>query len=175
MKPGALLCGVLLGATVVVAACSSSAKSVATPSTTASAPTTAATAATSAATTTSTAPATGTLGLAANSKIGQQIIVNSSGRTVYLFVPDGASTTSKVPAGIKALWPPVASSGSPAVGAGLDQSKAAMETQPDGTQQVSYNGHLLYTFARDAAPGDANGQGLGGIWYVLSSSGDKIG
>ena len=43
-----------------------------------------------------------------------------------------------------------------------------------GTSQVSYNGHLLYTFVGDKAPGDAVGQGLGGIWFVLSPAGEKV-
>ena len=155
------------------AACSSSSKSSVAASTSAvptSAPSTAAPT-TAAPTTTSSAA---TLALAANAKVGQQIVVDSAGRTVYLFVPDGASTASRVPAAIKAIWPPVTSSGSPTAGAGLDQSKVTVEVQSDGTRQVAYNGHLLYTFARDTAPGDAHGQGLAGIWYVLSAAGTRI-
>ncbi len=38
-----------------------------------------------------------------------------------------------------------------------------------------YNGHLLYTFLNDTAPGQANGQDLGDAWYVLSPSGEQIG
>ncbi len=49
-----------------------------------------------------------------------------------------------------------------------------MAPQADGTQQLAYNGHLLYLFVGDKAAGDANGQGLGGIWYVLSASGAQI-
>ena len=86
-----------------------------------------------------------------------------------MFVPDGTSTTSKVPAAIQANWPPVTASGASTVGTGLDQSKVA------GTTQVSYNGHLLYTFVGDKAAGDANGQGLGNVWYAVSASGDKAG
>ena len=40
-------------------------------------------------------------------------------------------------------------------------------------RQVAYNGHLLYTFVGDKAAGDANGQGLGNIWFAVSASGDK--
>ena len=155
------------------AACSSSSKSSVAASTSAvptSAPSTAAPTTAAPSTTSSAA----TLALAANAKVGQQIVVDSAGRTVYLFVPDGASTTSRVPAAIKAIWPPVTSSGSPTAGAGLDQSKVMVEVQSDGTRQVAYNGHLLYTFARDTAPGDAHGQGLAGIWYVVSAAGTRI-
>jgi predicted lipoprotein with Yx(FWY)xxD motif len=90
-----------------------------------------------------------------------------------MFQPDGASTSSQVPANIKANWPAV--TGAATVGAGLDQSKIAVQPQSDGTNQVMYNGHLLYTFVGDSKPGDAAGQGLGGIWFVLSPAGEKIG
>lgn len=92
--------------------------------------------------------------------------------TVYLYDPDGTSTTSQVPAGIKANWPPVTATDT-TVGTGLDASKFKVETQPDGTKQVAYNGHLLYYFVGDKAAGDANGQGLAGVWYVLTADGNK--
>ena len=57
--------------------------------------------------TTAAASGSATVSAADNSTIGQQILVNSAGMTVYLFEPDGTATTSAVPAGIKANWPPV--------------------------------------------------------------------
>ena len=57
----------------------------------------------------------------------------------------------------------------------LDSTKLGTQTQPDGTKQVTYNGHLLYTFVGDTAPGDANGQALGGVWFTISPAGDKVG
>jgi hypothetical protein len=57
---------------------------------------------------------------------------------------------------------------------GIDPSKLGTTTQPDGNKQLTYNGHLLYTYAGDTAPGSADGQGIGGIWFVLSATGDKI-
>ena len=110
-----------------------------------------------------------------NTKVGQQILVDSSGKTVYLFEPDGTSTTSQVPAGIKANWPALTATGAPSVSSALDSSKVGTQAQPDGTKQVTYNGHLLYTFQNDTAPGDANGQALGNIWFTVSPAGDKVG
>ena len=123
-----------------------------------------------------TAPSSGgaTLSVATNAKVGQLILVDANGKTVYLYVPDGNSTTSKVGASIKANWPPVLVKGTPVAGTGVDASKLAAQTQPDGTQQLSYAGHLLYNFSGDSAPGTANGQGLGSIWYVLSPAGTQI-
>ena len=54
--------------------------------------------------------------MADNATIGQPILVNSAGMTIYLFVPDGTSTTSAVPEGIKANWPPVVADGTPVAG-----------------------------------------------------------
>ena len=163
----------VVAAVVVVAACGSSSKTASKSSTTAST----STSTPSESTTTSAAASSGaTLGTATNSTIGQQILVDSSGRTVYLYMPDGSSKTTTVPSSIRANWPAVKSSAAtPTVGAGLDGSKVAGDMQADSTDQVAYGGHLLYTFAGDTAAGDAKGQGLGGVWYVLSPAGTRIG
>jgi hypothetical protein len=58
-----------------------------------------------------------------------------------------------------------------------DASIVATSARSDGKSQVTYNGHPLYLFSADQKAGDTNGQGVnafGGLWYVLSSSGDEI-
>ena len=53
----------------------------------------------------------------------------------------------------------------------------ATTKRSDGGTQITYNGHPLYLYSGDKKPGDTNGQGLntfGGLWYVLSSSGDEV-
>ena len=121
------------------------------------------------------APATPAIGLADNAKVGQKVLVDSQGRTLYLFVPDGTGSQTQVPAQFKANWPQLTTA-APVAGAGLDMTKLAVHTQTDGTSQVSYNGHLLYTFIHDTAPGDTNGQGLGpNNWFVLDANGNAIG
>ena len=115
-----------------------------------------------------------TLRLAKNAKLGKQILVNPAGKTVYLYTPDGDGKTSKVPAAIKSSWPPkIAGAASITVGAGLDRTKLVVHKQPNGVQLVAYNGHLLYTFVGDKKPGDATGQGLGGVWFAVLSTGAK--
>src|SRR5262249_59870979 len=92
-----------------------------------------------------------------------------------LLVPDGTGTQSTVPEQCKPNWPPVTATGSPTVASGLDARKVGVQTQADGTRQVTYNGHLLYTFIMDKKPGDANGQGLGpNNWFVLDTNGHAI-
>ena len=163
-----------LGAVLLTAACSSDSKTSAS-STSSSSSTSTSSSSSSAATGSSSSAATGgtTLSTATNAKLGKAILVDSKGVTVYLYDPDGTNTTSQVSAGLKQAWPPVTATQATA-GAGLDASKISLQAQPDGTMQVAYNGHLLYTYVGDKAAGDANGQGLGGIWYVLTADGNKL-
>ena len=99
----------------------------------------------------------------------QNVIVDASGDPLYLYTPDGSGTVSKAGAEL-GLWPAVTWSGTATVSGGLDQSKAAVYAQADGTQQLSYNGHLLYTFLYDPGGGVATGDGDVGF-YLLSQAG----
>jgi predicted lipoprotein with Yx(FWY)xxD motif len=127
------------------------------------------------ATTTTAAAAAATVKVATNATVGQPVLVDANGMSLYLFVPDGTSTTSKVPAAVTANWPALIAAGATNAGTGLDASKLTTAAQPDGNKQVAYNGHLLYLFVGDKAPGDAAGQGLGGNWYLVSAAGDRLG
>jgi predicted lipoprotein with Yx(FWY)xxD motif len=74
-------------------------------------------------------------------------------------------------------WPPVRDSGKPAVGAGANSSLVGTIPRSDGEPQVTYDGHPLYLFDGDNAPGQANGQGVtafGGGWFALSSNGSAV-
>lgn len=69
-------------------------------------------------------------------------------------------------------WPPVTGTAKP--GAGLEASKFGTATRPDGTKQVTFDGHPLYEFKGDSAAGDKKGEGLkdgGGTWHVATTSG----
>jgi predicted lipoprotein with Yx(FWY)xxD motif len=115
-----------------------------------------------------------TLGVA-NENLGK-ILVDSQGRTLYLFERD-SGTKSTCTAACAIEWPPLLSTGKPTVGAGANASIVATSARSDGKRQVTYNGHPLYLFSADRKPGDVNGQGVdafGGLWYVLSSSGDEV-
>ena len=104
-----------------------------------------------------------------------KILVNSKGRTLYLFQAD-SGTTSACADACAAAWPPLTSA-TPKVGKGAKASLAGTATRSDGKSQVVYNGHPLYTFSGDKKAGNTNGQGVnafGGLWYVLSASGDEI-
>jgi predicted lipoprotein with Yx(FWY)xxD motif len=101
------------------------------------------------------------------------VLVDSRGMTLYLYMPDtsGASTCYDQCA---SFWLPLVVTAAPVAGQGLDASLVGTTTRTDGTAQVTYAGHPLYLFAKDAQPGDTTGQGVGGVWYALSASGAKV-
>jgi predicted lipoprotein with Yx(FWY)xxD motif len=99
-----------------------------------------------------------------------QVLTNSAGLTLYWFAPD-TSTTSKCTGSCATYWPPV--KGPATAGSGVTGTLGVI-TRPDGTMQATYNGHPLYTYAGDSAPGQANGNGKnlsGGLWYEVTVSG----
>ena len=109
-----------------------------------------------------------------NSSLGS-ILVNSSGRTLYLFKAD-VGTTSACSAACANAWPPLVAAGKPTAGAGLTASKLGTITRSDGSQQVTYNGHPLYLYVGDKKRGDVTGQGLtafGAAWFALTRSGNQ--
>ena len=111
----------------------------------------------------------------ANENVGK-ILVDAQGRTLYLFERD--SGTKSTCSGACAIeWPPLRATSKPTVGNGANASIVATSARSDGKAQVTYNGHPLYLFSADQKAGDTNGQGVnafGGLWYVLSSSGNEI-
>ncbi len=110
--------------------------------------------------------------LATNSKLGS-MLTDAQGRTLYLLTKDGANMPSCY-VSCAQLWPPFITSAKPIAGNGVDASKLGTATRTDGSTQVTYNGHPLYYFAQDAKAGDTNGEGYGGVWFVISPSGEPI-
>jgi predicted lipoprotein with Yx(FWY)xxD motif len=101
---------------------------------------------------------------------GQQVLTNAQGLTLYWFAPD-TSTTSKCTGSCATYWPPV--KGPATAGSGVTGTLGTI-TRSDGTTQATYDGHPLYTYAADTAPGQARGNGLnvsGGLWYEMTVSG----
>jgi predicted lipoprotein with Yx(FWY)xxD motif len=98
------------------------------------------------------------------------ILVDGQGRTLYLFEKDNG-TTSACTGACAQTWPALTAA-APTPGTGADASLLATA---DGqvAKQVTYGGHLLYTYSGDAAPGDVKGVRIPG-WYPVSPSGTKI-
>jgi predicted lipoprotein with Yx(FWY)xxD motif len=121
--------------------------------------------------TTSGAPAT--VGVASTG-LGK-ILVDSQGRTLYLFKKD-SGTKSACNGACASAWPPVRANGKPTVGGGANASMIGTTARSDGAAQVTYNGHPAYTFVMDKKPGDTNGQGVtafGATWFALSPAGNQ--
>jgi len=131
----------------------------------------------SSAETTQASPETGQAVLTSSSVSGLgTVLVNSEGLTVYEFAKDQGSTSSCY-GECAADWPPVISKGQPTTGEGASASQLGTTKRKDGTLQVTYAGHPLYTFFEDKAPGEANGNGLnffGGLWWALDESGSAV-
>jgi predicted lipoprotein with Yx(FWY)xxD motif len=106
------------------------------------------------------------------------VLVNSKGRTLYMFVPDKRKKVTCVKS-CAVIWPPVRlPKGAKAVAAGkAKRSLLGSDPDPAGGRVVTYNRWPLYTYITDTAPGQAKGQALnlnGGLWYVLDPSGKVI-
>jgi predicted lipoprotein with Yx(FWY)xxD motif len=122
--------------------------------------------------TTSGAPAT--VGVASTG-LGK-ILVDSQGRTLYLFKKD-SGTTSACTGACASAWPPVRPNGKPTVGGGANAALVGTAARSDGAAQVTYNGHPLYLFVMDQKPGDTKGQGVtafGASWFALSAAGNQV-
>jgi predicted lipoprotein with Yx(FWY)xxD motif len=105
-----------------------------------------------------------------------KILVNSKGRTLYLFKKDSRRKSACTGACAKA-WPPLRANGKPTVGSGASASRVGTIRRSDGKPQVTYKGHPLYLFQGDTKAGDTNGQGLtafGGSWFALSPAGNQV-
>jgi predicted lipoprotein with Yx(FWY)xxD motif len=129
-------------------------------------------------TTLTTPPTTNdSLALTVQHSPGGLILATGSGATLYDFVPDTPTHSACLNAGCVFQWPPYEVAGTVRVGPGVDWSLVGHLTRPDGTVQLSYDGHPLYTYIRDTKPGVVTGQAIdqdGGLWYVLSPRGKEI-
>jgi predicted lipoprotein with Yx(FWY)xxD motif len=119
-----------------------------------------------------------------NRAFKQPIVVDGKGRSVYMFVLDTNGTATctaqweEHPLCYKVL-PPV--TGIPRAGAGIDASKLGTTKRNDGLTQITYNRYPLYYFkggfgygVPDKKPGDLNGHGFYGMFYVLSPIGRRL-
>ena len=101
------------------------------------------------------------------------VLVDGTGRTLYLFEND-TGTTSTCTGGCAGTWPALVTGGAPAAGAGATAGMLGTTTRDDGTTQVTYDGHPLYLYSGDSASGDANGEGIGDVWYAVTSQGTPV-
>jgi predicted lipoprotein with Yx(FWY)xxD motif len=107
-----------------------------------------------------------------------QVLVDSEGHTLYAFSNDSAKAATCEGACAKA-WPPLlVEQGEPHPSNGAAAARLGTITRADGSRQVTYAGHPLYSFGGDKQPGEANGNGssaFGGTWSALKGSGAPAG
>jgi predicted lipoprotein with Yx(FWY)xxD motif len=96
----------------------------------------------------------------------ETILTDSQGMTLYAFAHDTA-TSSACTGGCASTWPPLlVLSGTPSSDTALSGTLSVL-ADPNGSQVV-YNGHPLYRYASDSAPGDTRGEGIEGLWHVVT-------
>ena len=101
---------------------------------------------------------------------GATVLTNAQGLTLYSFAPD-TRTTSNCNGTCAQIWPPV--HGPVTAGPGVTGTLATI-TRADGSAQATYDGHPLYTYKGDTAPGQDKGNGLnisGGLWHDVTATG----
>lgn len=122
-------------------------------------------------------PQTGGVTISTSSAVGVSapFLVDNQGRTLYLFSNDTQNSGASACAGdCLAAWPPVIVTGTPTPGIGVDAALLGAITRDDGTMQATYNGWPLYYYSGDTAPGQMAGQGMEGVWFLVSGTGTAI-
>jgi predicted lipoprotein with Yx(FWY)xxD motif len=102
------------------------------------------------------------------------ILVDSSGRALYTYVPDNATGRSTCTGGCARAWPPFNSRDALKLEGAVDTAKLGTFTRADGTKQITYAGWPLYYFNQDVKPADLKGQNFGAVWYVIAADGTVI-
>lgn len=98
-----------------------------------------------------------------------EVLTTADGMTIYGFTNDSGGT-STCDDGCAEAWPPVLIDGE-TLPAGLDADVFSVIERSDETYQLKAGDWPLYTFSGDSAPGDTNGQGTGGVWFVATADG----
>jgi predicted lipoprotein with Yx(FWY)xxD motif len=96
------------------------------------------------------------------------ILTDAQGKTLYYYKPDTASQVACT-GGCASNWPPLIFSGSGSSTSATPLPGTLSVVQGPNGAQVEYKGHPLYTFAGGTAPGQTNGEGIGGVWFVATT------
>ena len=109
----------------------------------------------------------GQISTAKNDKLGQTVLVDGNGMTLYALSAEKEGKFICTDSKCLSAWTPVAGDAEGDVGS------LAMVNRPDGKQQATYKGQPLYTFSGDKQKGDANGEGFKdvGTWHAVTVSG----
>ncbi|MGW1295381.1 SCO0930 family lipoprotein [Streptomyces sp. NPDC002533] len=114
----------------------------------------------------------GQLAVQESKKLGK-VLTDSEGFTLYRFDKDTANPPKSNCEGDCAKAWPVVASGNAVAAAGTDEELLGEVSRPDGTSQLTVDGWPMYRYAKDTAPGQINGQGVGGTWFAAAPDGKK--
>jgi predicted lipoprotein with Yx(FWY)xxD motif len=98
------------------------------------------------------------------------VLTNPQGFTLYYFLPEKNSTIGACTGGCLTAWPPLVATGTPSGPPALTGTLGTVSVMVNGSteNEVTYNGWPLHTYASDTAPGQTNGQGIGGNWFAIT-------
>jgi predicted lipoprotein with Yx(FWY)xxD motif len=102
---------------------------------------------------------------------GRQVLVDQDGRSLYVFLNDRSNVSTCVDE-CAVTWPPLG--GEAKAGQGAAAANLGTITRPDGRSQTTYFQKPLYYFHTDMKPGDANGQGISKVWYLVDAKGQPV-
>jgi predicted lipoprotein with Yx(FWY)xxD motif len=103
------------------------------------------------------------------------ILVNSSGRTLYEFTRDRTNkNTCALVSGCSEAWPPLKTSGRPTGGPGIKASLLSSISLSGGGKQVTYAGHPLYIYSGPGKTSYVGARSFGGTWYAINASGGTV-
>ena len=103
-------------------------------------------------------------------------LVDGQGRTLYLWDADHGPRSTCTAACAQA-WPPLTTTGTPKASGAVKSSLLGTATRPDGSREVTYAGHPLYTYAGDTRPGQVTGEGsnsFGAPWWTVTTAGRAL-
>ncbi len=102
------------------------------------------------------------------------VVTDQNGLTLYRFDKDKAKpSASNCNDACAMTWPPALGDPTSVQLQGVDMALVGAVTRQDGTKQLTLNGWPLYTYAKDTAPGEALGQGVGKTWFAATPQGKK--
>ena len=104
------------------------------------------------------------------------VLVSSKGHTLYLFMKD-KNGKSSCNASCPTFWPPLLSHAKPTAGSGVKASLLGTTRRSNGSRQVTYNKHPLYSYTLDKKAGQTKGEGMlafGAKWYAVSAKGTAV-
>jgi len=101
------------------------------------------------------------------------VVTDPEGQTLYMYTEDPSGQSACTASWCVADWLPLLAQQTPTAASDITGTVGTIH-RPDGTAQVTLDGHPLYAFTGDLVPGDVRGEGIGGTWFALDPAGHPI-